>query len=119
MRLQNCYGVAKVKSQWPDAESLQLARREFGGMISKFNREQINNAFDLAHLEKRSGNDRYLWPDIDAILGLLTNDGVFTGSAGSLSHRLYKPEDLIGHGTKEERKAAAKIELDKLKDIFN
>ena len=33
MRLQNTYGTAKMQSQWPDSESLSLARREFGAQF--------------------------------------------------------------------------------------
>ena len=103
LRLQNCYGVGRMQSQWPDLESLSLARREFGREIAKFTREQINEAFDLVHKEKRAGNDRFSWPDIDAIIGLLTNEGVFTGSAGTLAHKIYEPECLLEHGTRAER----------------
>lgn len=105
MRLQNAYGTAKMQSQWPDSESLSLARREFGKQIARFSREEMAEAFDLVHKEKRAGNSRFEWPDIDAIIGLLTNEGVFTGSGGTLSHRIYEPECLLAHGTKAERKA--------------
>ena len=105
MRLQNTYGTAKMQSQWPDSESLGLARREFGKQIAKFSREEMAEAFDLVHKEKRAGNSRFEWPDIDAIIGLLTNEGVFTGSAGTLAHKIYKPENLLEYGTKAERKA--------------
>ena len=105
MRLQNTYGTAKMQSQWPDSEALSLARREFGKQIAKFSREEMAEAFDLVHKEKRSGNSRFEWPDIDAIIGLLTNEGVFTGSGGTLSHKIYEPECLLAHGTKADRKA--------------
>ena len=105
MRLQNTYGTAKMQSQWPDSESLSLARREFGKQIARFSREEMAEVFDLVHKEKRAGNSRFEWPDIDAIIGLLTNEGVFTGSGGTLSHRIYEPECLLAHGTKAERKA--------------
>jgi len=118
MRLQNVYGVARMQSQWPDSESLQLARREYGKKIAKFSREDINKAFDLTHSEKESNNKRFEFPDIDAILGLLTNSGVFTGSGGTLSHRLYKPEELLGVGTKEDRRKVALTEINKLKEMF-
>jgi len=44
---------------------------------------------------------------------------VFTGSGGTLSHRLYKPEELLGVGTKEDRKKIGLAEIQKLKDMFN
>lgn len=108
MRLQNTYGTAKMQSQWPDSESLSLARREFGKQIAKFSREETAEAFDLVHKEKRSGNSRFEWPDIDAIIGLLTNESVFTGSGGTLSHKIYEPENLLEYGTRAERKAQGK-----------
>ena len=98
---------------------MQLARREYGKRIAKFSREEINKAFDLTHTEKESQNKRFEFPDVDAILGLLTNSGVFTGSGGTLSHRLYKPEELLGVGTKEDRKKLGLAEIQKLKDMFN
>ena len=108
MRLFNVYGASKMQTQWPDEESLSLARREFGRQIAKYSRDEINDTFDLVHKEKRSGNTRFEWPDIDAIIGLLTNEGVFTGSAGTLAHKIYKPENLLGHGTKAERREKGK-----------
>jgi hypothetical protein len=119
MRLQNLYGTVKMQAQWPDKTSSDLARREFGKVIAKFNREQINEAFDLAHKERRSGNKKFDWPDIDAIIGLLTNEGVFTGSAGTLCHKIYKPEQLLESGTKEERDANARIHLDTMLKMFD
>ena len=91
MRLQNVYGVARMQSQWPDSESLQLARREYGKKIAKFSREEINKAFDLTHQEKESNNKRF---------------------------RLYKPEELLGVGTKEDRRKIALTEINKLKEMF-
>ena len=106
MRLQNVYGTAKMQTQWPDEQSLKLARREFGTEIAKFGRDQIDEAFQLVHKERRSANPRFEWPSIDAILGLLTNEGVFTGSAGTLAHKIYAPE--LPSSTKTERKQMAK-----------
>ena len=118
MRLLNTYGAAKMQSQWPDEESLGLARREFGRQIAKYSRDEINNTFDLVHKEKRSGNSRFEWPDIDAIIGLLTNEGVFTGSAGTLAHKIYKPENLISYGTKAERNRKGKAKCAEILAMF-
>ena len=118
MRLQNVYGSAKMRVQWPDVEDLKMARREFGKMIAKFSRDQINDAFDSVHKERRAGNEKFDWPNIDAVIGLLTNEGAFTGSAGTLSHRIYEPERLLNNGTKAERKERAIGELSKLKGMF-
>jgi hypothetical protein len=118
MRLQNVYGSLKIKTQWPDVEDLKMARREFGRVIARFSRENINEAFDLVHKERRSGNDKFDWPNIDAIIGLLTNEGVFTGSAGTLSHKMYQPEQLLESGTKKERDATARSHLDTMLNMF-
>lgn len=117
MRLQNTYGTAKMQSQWPDAESLSLARREFGKQIAKFSREEMAEAFDLVHKEKRAGNDRFSWPDIDAIIGLLTNEGVFTGSAGTLAHKPYVAE--LPTCTAAERKEFAAKGIAELRGLFD
>ena len=117
MRLQNTYGTAKMQSQWPDAESLSLARREFGKQIAKFSREEMAVAFDLVHKEKRAGNDRFSWPDIDAIIGLLTNEGVFTGSAGTLAHKPYVAE--LPSCTAAERKEFAAKGIAELRGLFD
>jgi len=116
MRLQNTYGTAKMQSQWPDSESLSLARREFGKQIAKFSREEMAGAFDLVHKEKRAGNDRFSWPDIDAIIGLLTNEGVFTGSAGTLAHKPYVAE--LPSCTAAERKEFAAKGIAELRGLF-
>ena len=117
MRLQNTYGTAKMQSQWPDSESLSLARREFGKQIAKFSREEMAEAFDLAHKEIRAGNVRFSWPDIDAIIGLLTNEGVFTGSAGTLAHKPYVTE--LENCTREDRKRWAKKGIAELRALFD
>ena len=119
MRLQNTYGTAKMQSQWPDSESLSLARREFGKQIARFSREEMAEVFDLVHKEKRAGNSRFEWPDIDAIIGLLTNEGVFTGSGGTLSHKIYEPECLLAHGTKAERKSKGKSACADILEMFD
>lgn len=108
MRLFNVYGATKMETRWPDEESLTLARREFGRQIAKYSRDEINDTFDLVHKERRSSNSRFEWPDIDAIIGLLTNEGVFTGSAGALAHKIYEPECLLEHGTRADRKEKGK-----------
>ena len=118
MRLQNVYGSTKMRVQWPDLDDLKMARREFGRMIAGFSRDQINDAFDMVHKQRRSGNDRFDWPNIDAVIGLLTNEGVFTGSSGTLAHRIFEPERLLNNGTKAERKKRAICELSKLKGMF-
>ena len=107
-----------TKMRLPDSESLTLARREFGKQIAKFSREEMAEAFDLVHKERRSGNSRFSWPDIDAIIGLLTNEGVFTGSAGTLAHKIYEPECLLQHGTRADRKEKGKAECADILAMF-
>ena len=116
MRLQNIYGTAKMQTQWPDEQSLTLARREFGREIAKFGRDQIDEAFQLVHKERRSANPRFEWPSIDAILGLLTNEGVFTGSAGMGAHKIYAPE--LPSSTKTERKEMAKTGIADMREAL-
>ena len=50
-RLQNTYGISRMQSQWPDDNSLSLAKREFGKSIAKMSREEINALFDELHAE--------------------------------------------------------------------
>ena len=117
MRLSNMYGVSKIQSQWPDSESLRNAKREYAKDIGRFTREEISHAFDLAHKQKQEGSSRLDWPDVDAILGLIKNTGM-TGSWGTAAHRLYKPEQFIGRGTKEDRRKAAISAIADLKNIL-
>ena len=116
MRLQNVFGTPKMRAQWPDDEILNLARREFGKEIAKFGRDQIDEAFQHVHKERRSGNPRFEWPNIDAILGLLTNEGVFTGSAGIGAHKIYAPE--LPSSTKTERKQMAKTGIANMREAL-
>ena len=74
-------------------------------------------AFDLVHRENRAGNDRFSWPDIDAIIGLLTNEGVFTGSAGTLAHKPYVAE--LPSCTAAERKEFAAKGIAELRGLFD
>jgi len=116
MRMTNIFGPDKMKSTWPDEQSLKLARREYGLQIAKYSREELSGAFDLVHKERRGNNRRFEWPNIDAILGLLSNEGVFTGSAGLGAHKIYKPE--LPTCTRSERKEWAKSGIASLREIM-
>ena len=107
-----------MASQWPDEKSLNLTKREYGSVIGRHSREQLHEAFEMTKRERQAGNERFDWPNIDAILGLLTQEGVMTGSWGTGAHRLWKPENLIGQGTKEARQKIGEKTLRELKALF-
>ena len=117
LRLTNAYGATKMQSQWPD-DALKLAKREFGKRIGKYSREQIHEAMELAHKEREIGNQRFDWPNIDAILGLISNESAISGSWGAGAHKIWKPEQLLDQGTKEDRHKAAVKALDEMKGLF-
>ena len=119
LRLANIYGATKMQTQWPDDESLKLAKREYGKSIGQYSREDLNEAFELTKRERQIGNDRFDWPNIDAIIGLISNEGVMTGSWGTGAHRLWKPENLIGQGTEKGKKKAANKALGEMKGMFD
>jgi len=106
-----------MQSQWPD-DALKLAKREFGKRIGKYSREQIHEAMELAHKEREIGNQRFDWPNIDAILGLISNESAISGSWGAGAHKIWKPEQLLDQGTKEDRHKAAVKALDEMKGLF-
>jgi hypothetical protein len=113
LRLQNTYGIAKMQSQWPDSHTLSLARREFGKSISRLSREQINALFDVVHDERQKGNDKFLFPDIDAILGLQKQNARIASY-----HKLYIPHQLAPREAQDRRKANI-IALDKMRKELN
>jgi hypothetical protein len=119
LRLGNLYGALQMQTRWPDDESLKLAKREYGKLIGQYSREELHEAFELTKRERQIGNDRFDWPNIDAIIGLISNEGVMTGSWGTGAHRLWKPENLIGQGTERGRKKAATKALGEMKGMFD
>ena len=118
LRLGNVYGAAKMQSQWPDDQSLQMAKREHGKAIAKYSRNEIHEVFNALHKERQLGNEKFDWPNIDAIIGLISREREMTGSWGTGAHRLWRPEKLINQGTKENRDRAARKALAEMKEMF-
>ena len=109
-RLQNTYGISRMQAQWPDDNSLSLAKREFGKSIAKMCREEINAVCDELHAERQKGNDKFPFPDIDAILSLQK-----TKYRIASYHKLYIPHQLQPDSQKERREKNI-IALAKLKE---
>jgi hypothetical protein len=109
-RLQNTYGISRMQAQWPDDNSLSLAKREFGKSIAKMSREEVNALFDELHAERQKGNDKFTFPDIDAILSLEK-----TKYRIARYHKLYIPHQLQPDSQKERREKNI-IALAKLKE---
>lgn len=99
LRLQNTFGISKMLAVYPDEKSLSLARREYGKFICKMNRQEINSLFDLVHDQRQMGVDNFLFPDIDAIIGLQKQSRKVVSY-----HQLYEPKYLSEKNAKEQRK---------------
>lgn len=120
MRMLNLYGAAKMNSVWPDEKTLRLAKMEYAKTIGKFSREQINDAFEAVKREKQAYNEKFEWPNVDAILGILTKEGEITGAWGTGAHKIWEPERLLEDiGARERATKAGKRELDALKGLFS
>jgi len=119
MRMRNLFGAAKMDATWPDEKTLKLAKMEYAKTIGQFNRDQIHEAFEDVKRSRQSGSERFQWPDVDAILGLLTKEGEITGAWGTAAHRIYEPERLLEDiGARERAHAAGEKTLAGLRGIF-
>ena len=70
---------------------------------------KINELFDLVHEQRQIGSDNFLFPDIDAILGLKRQV-----KPQASYHRLYEPKYLSEKQVKEQRQRNV-YNLEKLK----
>ena len=109
LRLQNTFGISKMLAVYPDEKSIALARREYGKFICNMKRQEINELFDLVHEQRQMGSDNFLFPDIDAILGLKRQV-----KPQASYHRLYEPKYLSEKQVKEQRQRNV-LNLKKLK----
>ncbi|MBL19175.1 MAG: hypothetical protein CMC82_05030 [Flavobacteriaceae bacterium] len=94
---------------YPDEKSIALARREYGKFICIMKRQEINELFDLVHEQRQNGSDNFLFPDIDAILGLKRQV-----KRQASYHQLYEPKYLSEKQVKEQRQRNVS-NLEKLK----
>lgn len=108
-----------MQTTWPDEKTLKLAKMEYAKTIGQFTREQIHKAFEAVKRERQAGNEKFEWPNVDAILGLLTHEGEMTGTWGTGAHKPLPKTHRIEHkATKEQKKARAKQECQNLRDIL-
>lgn len=101
--MSNLYGASKMDVTWPDEKTLKLAKMEYAKAIGKFSREQIHEAFEQVKRERQAGNERFDWPNVDAILGVLTKEGEITGSWGTGAHKIWRKDRRLESCTREER----------------
>lgn len=115
MRMANLYGASKIKSSWPDEKTMQLVKREYALAIARYSREEINDGFEEVKRSRQRGGERYEWPNIDAILGILSGAGEITGDWGTGAHKLFQPLRIQDKTAKERSRAAGREELLKIR----
>lgn len=82
-RLQLIYGH-RFTVQWPDENTVKLARREWAGRIDQLSWEQLEQALDRAKGRLLDGDREFYWPDVGRILAL----GLERRAA---AHRVFRP----------------------------
>ena len=105
-----------MERQWPDDESMKLAKREYAAEIVRFSREQIHNGFERLKAAREQGDYQFI--NVDAAIGFIKNEHEITGSWGTGAHKIFEPEKLLGHGTEAGRKKAGEKALAEMRGMF-
>ena len=116
IRLSNIYGAAMIDRAWPDDDAKKLAKREYAPQIVNYTREKIDQGFERLKAARAQGQHEFI--NVDAVINFIKNGNEITGSWGTGAHRIFKPEQLLGHGTEAERQAAGKKALADMKMFF-
>ena len=66
--LRGQYGAAKLNSQWPTPEDLQLAIAQWRPNIEKHTEQELSGALAHARRMMATGDDEWMWPNIGLIL---------------------------------------------------
>jgi hypothetical protein len=112
-RMKFIYGN-KFASQFANDQDLALTKREWGTRIIQHTRMELNSAFEETKRLMEAGDKRYEWPNVAAVLGLITQ------SWESRCHKPFEPAvPLIEDKTAiEANQREASKTLGGLKDLF-
>jgi hypothetical protein len=103
-RLVTIYGRSKTKTIWGDSEQqLRVTRREWAKTIGQFSVDQLETMLDKLKQRLSQNDERYAWPDIPKVLGLV-NESEVKAAHKVLPRGLPEPE-----WRKEQRQAIGKI----------
>ncbi|WP_428398255.1 hypothetical protein [Marinobacter salarius] len=103
-RLVTIYGRSKTKTIWGSSEDqLRVTRREWAKTIGEFSVEQLESMLDKLKQRLSRNDERYEWPDIPKILGLV-NESDTKAAHKVLPRGLPEPE-----WRKEQRRTVGKI----------
>jgi len=111
LRLSNIY-PQQYQTAYPDKEAVNYAKKEYAKTIGQFSREQINEAFEQCKLLKRNNHKDFKWPDVDAVLGLITKRWE------EKCHKSFEPLALPDKSAMERSEAIGKEILKDLKALL-
>jgi hypothetical protein len=113
LRLSNIY-LAEYIRHLHNAESENLAKREFGTRVCKYSRQQIDKGCSWIHQQKENHTDGWQYLDIDRCIG-----AVKEANTVKAIHRPFERDlALEDKGAQERAKSAGERELGGLKAIF-
>jgi len=105
-RLRLIYGH-RFAVQWPDEQTVKLARREWAREIDSLSLEELEKALERAKAKLVEGDGEFYWPDVGRILGLAKE-----GRAAA--HKVFRPalppsEAVVGARKKAGRQGMARV----------
>lgn len=108
MRTQ--WGAGKYNSQFGEGEDVNFAKRHWAPRIVKHTPEKLADMLRQADNQRISGNDKFAWPDVAAILSL--QDRAWESRASHIDYTgTAQLENLTA---KEERISTGKQQLSSL-----
>lgn len=105
-RLQLIYGH-RFTVQWPDEQTVKLARREWAREIDSLGMEELEKALERAKVKLVEGDGDFYWPDVGRILGLARE-------SRAAAHKVFLPalppsEAVVSARRKAGRQGLAKV----------
>jgi hypothetical protein len=105
-RLRLIYGH-RFAVQWPDEQTVKLARREWAREIDSLGMEELEKALERAKAKLVEGDGDFYWPDVGRILGLARENR-------TAAHKVFPPalppsEAVVSARRKAGRQGLAKV----------
>jgi|VirMetMinimDraft_7_1064189.scaffolds.fasta_scaffold02073_19 hypothetical protein len=112
LRLSNIY-LAEYIRHLHNAESENLAKREFGTRVCKYSRQQIDKGCSWIHQQKENHTDGWQYLDIDRCIG-----AVKEANTVKSIHKPFEPDlALEDQGAKDRAITAGKEALNKMRGL--
>lgn len=109
-RLKLIYGK-RFLVQWPDAETLRKARREWAGQVSRYSWAELERALEITKQALVDGDPDFYWPDIGRILGVAR-------ARTRAAHRVFQRALPEGEGVKRARLEAGRQGMAQIRQLM-